>query len=934
MKKFVIIGLVLLSQVAFAQRRAAAPVVKEALTEAAYDEWKSITFRQLTPNGQHLVYTLNPEDSDGKVVFQNLAKNTEKSVDRAASIALTVDSKHAIFLIKAQKDSLTHYRRIKKKREEMPKDTLGIFDFQTQQVTKIADVKSYKTPSKAGGWMAYISEKMPESTDEDSKPKKVSDDNGYTLVLKNLASGEDQLIPYVRDYQFDAQGTSLIYYSTGTTSKQAGVYVHDLSTQTASLLMEGHSKYKISYLSFDEEGEQVTFIADTDTTKALIRSPQLMYWKKGQATATALADASTAGVPNGWLISPNYNPSFSKDGKRLFLGTNPPPIVQDTTLLPEEIVNVEVWHWQDDYIYTEQNVRLPRERRRSFVAVMDLPSGKLTQLATEEISEIRLDEEGKAGFALGIDDSAYRMLRTWDISSFNDLYLVDMKNGTTKPIAKAIKGNARFSPDAGFVYWYSSPDSAWYTYHITSGKTTNLTKGLPVTFSDELNDSPEYPSSYNLAGWTLNEESILIYDRYDIWKFDPLGNKAPERLTNNGRENQWVYRYEKLDDEERFIDLSKALTLSLFDEKNKDAGFAILRPGTATPQQLLKTGHRYNLIAKAKEADVLLYTKENFQEFPDLHVAEANFAKARKVTTANPQQSKYRWGTAELVKWLSLDNIELEGILYKPENFDPNKKYPMVVFYYERFSNTLHNHHKPEPIRSAVHRTMYVSNDYLVFVPDVAYKIGFPGESALNAILPGVTSLIQQGFVDPKKVGLQGHSWSGYQTAYILTKSNMFAAAEAGAIVANMTSAYGGIRWETGLARAFQYEKTQSRLGVSIWENPTRYIENSPLFYADKIETPLLLMHNDADGHVPWYQGIEMYVAMRRLNKPTWMLNYNGEPHWPVKRQNRIDFQKRMMQFFDHYLKEAPMPSWMVRGVPATEKGILQGYELMDGSDN
>lgn len=267
--------------------------------------------------------------------------------------------------------------------------------------------------------------------------------------------------------------------------------------------------------------------------------------EKGQAKASVLADAKTAGVPTNWLISPNYNPSFSKDGKRLFLGTNPPPIVQDTTLLPEEIVNVEVWHWQDDYIYTEQNVRLPRERRKSYLAVVDLAANKLTQLGSEEIADIRLDEERKADFVLGIDDRAYRMLRTWDISSFNDLYLVNMNDGSAKQIAQKIKGNARLSPDAGFVYWYSSPDSAWYTYHIKSGKTTNLTKGLPVTFSDELNDSPEYPSSYNLAGWTVNEESILIYDRYDIWKFDPLGNKSPERLTNNGRENQLVYRYEK-----------------------------------------------------------------------------------------------------------------------------------------------------------------------------------------------------------------------------------------------------------------------------------------------------------------------------------------------------------------------------------------------------
>lgn len=920
---------------ASAQRRSSTvQKVKKPLTQSAYDEWKSITFRQLTPDGKHVVYTLNPEDGDGKVIFQDLSKNTQFSVERAKNIQLSADSKHAAFLIQAQKDSLTQLRRLKKKKEEMPKDSLGIFDFTTRSTTKIPQAKSFKIPKKAGGWLAYQSESPIGETNNGegkSKSKKISDENGYPLILKNLVDGSEKTFAYVKDYAFAENGSGLLFMSSGNDADvKAGVYWHDLTSGVTTQVFEGHPKHKYKYLSIDEAGEQIAFIADIDTTKALLREPKLMYWKKGNGAATVLADEKTSGVPETWLISENYNPNFSKDGKRLFLGTNPQPILKDTTLLPEEMVQVEVWHWQDDYIYPEQNRRVDRERRKSYLAVMDLASKKLVQLSSPEIAEVRIDAEGKGKMALGVDDREYRMLRTWDISSFNDLYSVDLGTGKSNLIAKQVKGNARLSPDANFVYWYSSQDTAWYSHHFVSGKTVNLTKDLQVSFGDEENDLPDYPSPYGLAGWTLNEESLLLYDKYDIWKVDPKGEKAAERLTNNGRENKTTYRYEKLDTEERFIDLSKPMLLSVFDEKNKDAGFARWTANSANPTILVKSAHRYNLIEKAKEAELLLYTRENFQEFPDLYVADQGFGKSKKVSTANPQQSDYLWGTAEIVTWRSLDNIPLEGILYKPENFDPNKKYPMVIFYYEKFSNTLHQHHKPEPIRSAVHRTMYVSNDYLIFVPDVVYKIGYPGESAYNAIMPGVTYLIDQGFVDEKRVGIQGHSWSGYQTAYILTKTNLFRAAEAGAIVANMTSAYGGIRWETGLARTFQYEKTQSRLGGTLWEKPMLYIENSPLFYADKIETPLLLMHNDADGHVPWYQGIEMYLAMRRLNKPTWMLNYNGEPHWPVKRENRIDFQNRMMQFFDHYLKDAPMPAWMQRGLPATEKGIRQGLELLE----
>ena len=300
---------------------------------------------------------------------------------------------------------------------------------------------------------------------------------------------------------------------------------------------------------------------------------------------------------------------------------------------------------------------------------------------------------------------------------------------------------------------------------------------------------------------------------------------------------------------------------------------------------------------------------------------------SRQRLIANPQMSKYLWGSVESVTWTSADNIPLEGLLYKPEGFDPKKKYPMMVYFYEKNSQNIHQHIAPAPIRSSINYSMYTSNGYLVFVPDIVYKIGFPGESAMNCIMPGVTSLIAKGFVDDKRIGIQGHSWGGYQIAYMVTRTNLFRAAEAGAPVVNMISAYGGIRWESGLSRMFQYERTQSRIGGTLWEKPMHYIENSPIFFADKVQTPLLMMHNDGDGAVPWYQGIEYYMALRRLDKPVWMLNYNGQGHGLTQRHHRTDFAKRMMQFFDHYLKDAPMPDWMKKGVPAIEKGINQGID-------
>jgi dipeptidyl aminopeptidase/acylaminoacyl peptidase len=297
-----------------------------------------------------------------------------------------------------------------------------------------------------------------------------------------------------------------------------------------------------------------------------------------------------------------------------------------------------------------------------------------------------------------------------------------------------------------------------------------------------------------------------------------------------------------------------------------------------------------------------------------------SFKKQVQISNVAPQQKDFLWGTAELVSWTSLDGLKLEGTLHKPENFDPTKKYPMIVNFYEKSSQGLLNYRMPEMGRSTIDYHYYTSNGYLVFNPDIYYKEGYPGEDAFNCVMPGVTMLIETGFVDEEHIGAQGHSWGGYQVAYLATRTNLFAAIESGAPVVNMFSAYGGIRWTSGLNRSFQYEHTQSRIGKSIWESPLRYIENSPIFTLDKIQTPILIMHNDDDGAVPWYQGIEFFVGLRRLQKPAWLLNYNEADHWPTKLRDREDFQIRMAQFFDHFLKEKPMPEWMEKGVPAVEK--------------
>jgi dipeptidyl aminopeptidase/acylaminoacyl peptidase len=916
----------------------ASPVTRQALKHSVYDNWKEITFKSISPDGNYAAFTVNPQDGDGKVILFHVKTNLQDSVKRADNVALTFDSRYAIFKIKPQQKLVRDLRRQKKKKEDLPKDSLGIYSFLSRKTEKLPDVRSYKIPEKAGGWIAYQLEarkevkgkadEKPKTDEKKGKKKKANtDDNGYTLVLRKIPEGTLTNFSFVKEYAFAKYGQGLIFTSSGNDSTmKPGVFWYDLGAGKMETLFEGRNKFKYKSLSISEDGTQAAFLVDTDTTKALVRHHELYHWRKGMAAASLLDVERSMGIPQNWIVSENYAPTFSKDGQRLFFGSAPRPVLQDTTLLPEEIVNVEVWGGNDDFIYPQQNKQVEAEKRRSYVAAIDLADKKILQLGDPEVPAIEIGNEGNASFVLGESNRPYRKMTTWDPSAYTDFYLFDLEKQVRKPIATRIKGNASLSPKATYVYWFSAPDTAWFVYSVASEKISRLNQNMKVKFADEENDAPDYPVNYGVAGWTAGDQMIIVNDRYDLWGFDPQNQKAPVNLTKTGRQDKIVFRYLKLDLEERFIDPSKELLLSAFNETTKTSGYYKLSLKDGHLTKLLMDNYRHSGTVKAKASNQLLYLRESFREFPDVWTADMNFTAPKRISDANPQMKNYFWGSVELVQWTSLDNIPLNGMLFKPEGFDPKKKYPMIVYFYEKESDNLHQHFKPEPLRSSINRAVYTSNGYLVFVPDVVYKIGFPGESAHNCIMPGVTSLISKGFVDEKNIGIQGHSWGGYQIAYLVTRTNLFKAAEAGAPVANMISAYGGIRWGTGISRMFQYEHSQSRIGGTLWEKPILYIENSPIFFADKIQTPMLLLANDMDDAVPWYQGIELYMALRRLNKPVWMLNYNGEPHWPVKRENRIDFQNRLMGFFDYYLKGAAEPEWMKRGIPAIEKGITKGY--------
>ena len=466
-------------------------------------------------------------------------------------------------------------------------------------------------------------------------------------------------------------------------------------------------------------------------------------------------------------------------------------------------------------------------------------------------------------------------------------------------------------------------DRNYYAYRVLDGKTFNLTAKLGVSLVDETWDSPAEPGPYGTAGWTDGDAAVLIYDRFDIWEIAPDGSKARMVTNGAGRRDRTVFRYMTLDPDQKTVPAKAPLILTATNETTRASGFYrinLAAPGDPVPLVMLDKQLDGRGLRKAKNADVYVHTEQRFEEFPNLWVSGPDFAEARKVTDANPQQADYAWGKAELIEYLNGDGKPLPAVLIKPDDFDPSKKYPLMVYIYETMAEGLHRYYPPSP-GTNINFSRYVSNGYVVLMPDIVYEVGYPGPSSLKCVIPAVTKVLGLGFIDPKRVGIQGHSWGGYEISYMITQTDMFAAVEAGASVVNMTSAYGGIRWGTGMSRAFQYEKTQSRIGAPLWSRALQFIENSPLFWVEKVRTPYLSIHNDEDDAVPWYQGIEFFSALRRLGKEAYMFNFNTEKHGLRERDNQKYWTVHLDEFFDHFLLGKPRPEWMEKGVPYLERG-------------
>lgn len=908
---------------------------KKAIDATVYNDWKKIGDVQLSPDGTYSVYTIKPHRGDGFLYIINNQNGKKDSIARGTEPVFSGTSNFLAFKITPGFDTLRSCELKKINKEKWPKDSLGIWLLSSDSLVKIAKVKEFKVSAESD-WLAYLGteNEWPKgylSKKEQKKEAKLEKKNGKLKSdgkLLTIWNAQTKPVHYRHVSQFDiSRNGQYVSFTEQQKDKTDSVRLAVHFTGDRSNWKTPNRFTSLEQVNFGTSTRYLTGLYSSDTTEEKRWNGFLFDCTSREWTVFADTTQRFEGTR---MVSNHAKPQVTRDEKHILFGVwDAPEKPFKDTLTESEKVKLDIWHWQDERIQPQQLSELKRDQNQSNTYSYSIADKNTVQIGRDSL-DLRYPSKGVNRYVLASNDHPYAA-ENWQDPRAANYYRIDMANGSVMPLRMQTYFETTLSPSGNYFVYYNERTKNWYSMSLTDETEQCLSCQVKTNWWEDMNGLPTIPSPIGIVGWTPQEKGVLLQADRDIWYYDYASNELTS-VTLNLKASDTIYRYSLINlESDSSLYYPENLYLRRFDTKTKD--MAIYRVGGQFPSltfDLIATsGHNYVGVKRSKKGGVMLYQKQSNADYPDAYLSLTTGAKEKRISHTNLQQSEYNWSTVELINWTSYDGIPLQGLVYKPEDYDPNKEYPLLVYFYELYSDDIHNHYAPKPTASVIYPTEYASAGYMVFIPDIRYKSGHPGNSAYDCIMSGTDAVLKKySNIDPKRLGLQGQSWGGYQTAQLITMTDRYAAAMAGAAVSNMFSAYGGIRWGSGLSRQFQYEHAQSRIGKTIWEAPELYIENSPLFHLPKVKTPLLIMHNDQDGAVPWYQGIELYMGLRRLQKPVWMLNYNGEDHNLMKNANRMDLSVRMRQFFDYYLLEAPMPVWLKEGIPAVEKGKAFGFEL------
>ena len=869
---------------------------KPPIDSSVYDKWPTVQSGYISNDGKYISFTIDKQPlGRATSIIRSTEGNWEmESIESGFSI--TGDSRKTIF--------------------KKPNDSLFILTLGTDSLEIIANLKSYRIlTNNQDSWLLYY---LKDSVSE--------------LFVRNLRTGLAKTISSVADYFCENESYILIVKKQ---SKKNGKVTEsmewvDLRTGESATIWEGTGI--VGGVIFDKTYTQASFIIQDSLNGEIQKS--IWHYKAGMSESTRLIDKRLFGADSHLQLQ--YLDHFSEDGTRLFIKYNNEPveIKKDNT----GMVDVDLWSYKDTKLQSQQLYELKNSFPRLYSAVIQIRNQQIFKI--EQSGETILGSNDQFAVVYRSEGNADFGESNWSNACRLSFYLVSTLDGVRKQMNEHRLLLSKLSPEGKYLIWYDYIEKNYFSFEIQTGVTKNITKTIRTDWTAYENDHPDAPRSVDaLSGWFKNDAAVILHDQNDIWQVDPSGNHSPINLTNGyGLKHHIVFRLAK-DDGGVIINPNENTLLSAFNRSSKDNGYysAVLSrksdPVLLTMGQYIYEGSSddQNIYGqapiKARDKEAYIVQRMSATESPN-YFYTTDLAHFSEMSDVHPER-KYNWLTSELISWKALDGNMTQGILYKPENFDPKRKYPVIFYFYERLSDELNDFKQPVFSLGRLDIATYVSNGYLVFTPDIYYKIGDAGKGSINSVISAAKWLSKMPWIDFAKMGLQGHSFGGYETNYLVTHSHLFSAACSASGLSDFVSAYGELL-DNGPTLQWMFEQSVYRNGATLWERPDIYIKNSSIFNANKVTTPLLMMHTKNDGVCPFANAVEFFTALRRLGKKVWMLQYDNYNHFLLD-DAAADFTIRMQQFFDHYLKGAPAPKWMVEGIPASRKGIDDGLELEPG---
>ena len=871
---------------------------QKKLTPADYAQWQNVGFfTAFSNNGNWFSYNISLVEGDGWLMLINNSGETEHKFMYSSGPVFSNNNKWFAFRIGVSEDE-------EKKLEDQKKPVqfdLGLMNLETAKVDTFETIQSFSFSEK-GDFLVMKKYKA-----EEIKT------GGTDIILRSLASGTNQLIGNVSDYRFNDAGTYLALTLDASEKLGNGVHLINLAANSTTVLDSDTESY--TTLTWHEEDNSLAFLkTNSDTTHK--GETNLVYAYQNVAntgTVKIFDQKEISSFPADHKVVDFAGLNWSDDGQTIFFGIKEWELDEeepkDTTAIGKldkdlDPTNVEIWHWKDEEIQPQQEVRQNQNKRENYLSAWHLNNNSFIQLENEQTETVFLT--GDKEFAIGYDASPYepRFREGW-----NDIYIIDVSNGQSKKILDRIEG-VGYSEGGKFLTYFK--DDNWWTYDIRKDKHTNITGGIDAHFENfTAIFGRENFRPFGMSQWAENDEWVLIYDQYDVYKVWPDGSNYV-KLTN-GAADQIRYRQSRQNLEDDFIPNGDPIYLSKYGDMTKDQGFArVDRRNRLT--ELIYESRSVSRLIKAKDAERFIYLKQSATESPN-YFYTTNFSDETVLSNTNTQQDEYLWADDELITFTNERGEILQGRLLYPADYEEGKQYPMITYIYELRSQSLHSYSIPSRT-SPYNMRRYSSEGYFVFEPDITYELRDPGVSAVQSVVPAVQKVLETGMVNPEQVGLTGHSWGAYQTAFIITQTNIFNSAVAGAPLTNMISMYSSIYWNSGTTDAQIFEVSQGRFPDPYWKDWDNFVENSPVFNMENTTTPLLVEFCTNDGAVDFNQGVELYTTMRRMEKPYVMLVYEGENHGLRQRENMIDYATRAFQWHEHFLKGAEAPDWITKGLP------------------